>query len=345
MSRCIYCKGSGVRFNREHVLPEAFGTYGADTMVLCHDEVCLECNSRLGGEIDQILCRDSFEALLRANFLPQGQGTGERFQPRRSWGNLPDEEDWGIARGARFTIDWNTRRPKLLNQIIVRTRDGTIHTFLEHEFPRADEAALQNLPTGAVRIVGTDTVAVERLMELARSRGIRLPEHATVSPTPAAASQAEIRVPVEGRIDTKTWRAIAKIAFNYLAFHEGASFVLHDRFEPIRKYIAGDCTDHAMVRLLNRPILADETYLWRAFEGHLVVYQTEGRSLRGKVSLYNSLTYEVMLCSDLELFLPLKRGHAFDPVQRRVSTLGNVPFGVLKPSEATRLLSFFSLGS
>lgn len=339
---CIYCKRSAVRFNREHVIPEAFGSYGADTMVLANDEVCQECNSRLGREIDQILSRDSYEALIRANSLPQSHGVGERFAPRRCRIYVPDEEQFGILRGARLAIDWNTRRPKLLNQVIVRSSVGTLHTFLVNEFHEADQIMLKNLPRGAIRVVGTDPDELEALMKMVRDCGVRLERRETVQAPPALV-QPDIPTVIEGRIDTRTWRAIAKIAFNYLAYIEGHPFVLADRFDPIREFIAGGRTDRAMVSLLNAPILTNESYQWRAFEGHLVAYQCENRTLRGKVSLYNSITYEVMLCGDLGFFYSLKNGHAFDPVARRVTTLANLPFHVLRPSEATRLLSFFPL--
>ena len=120
-------------------------------------------------------------------------------------------------------------------------------------------------------------------MQMVRGRGITLRDRETVDP-PVAILQSEIRTVTEGRIDVRTWRAIAKIAFNYLAYHAGAQYVLSDKFDPIRDFVAGRRTDHAMVQLLNSPILARETYHWRAFEGHLVAYQNEGRTLRGKVS-------------------------------------------------------------
>ena len=342
LPQCIYCKRTDVRFNREHVIPEAFGSYGADTMVLGNNEVCEECNSRLGREIDQILSRDSFEALLRANSLPQSHGDGERFSPRRSWIYLPDEEQFGILRGARLAIDWNTRRPKLLDQIIIRSRDGQIHTFLADEFQGASPSLFQNLERGAVRVVGTDQEKVDVLVQLVRDRGIQIVNRESLS-VPPTSVPPEIRTVIEGRIDTRTWQAIAKVAFNYLAYKEGATFVLADRFDPIRDYIRGARTDRAMVRLLNRPILANETYTWRAFDGHLVAYQREDRRLVGKVSLYNSITYEVLLCSDLGLYFPISNGHAFDPTEQRVVTITNVPFQVLQPSEAVRLLSFFPI--
>jgi hypothetical protein len=185
---------------------------------------------------------------------------------------------------------------------------------------------------------------MEELMQMVRDRGISLGQRESLLP-PDAILQPNIRVVIEGQIDAKTWRAIAKIAFNYLTFHEGAQYVLADRFDPIRDFITGIRTDRAMVRLLNAPILAQETNHWRAFEGHLVAYQTEGKSLRGKVSLYNSITYDVMLCADLGLYYRLNNGHAFDPIDHQVTQLRNLPFQVLRPADAVRLLSFIPLNN
>ncbi len=339
--QCIYCKRTNVQLNREHVIPEAFGSYGVETMVLSNNAVCKDCNSRLGGEIDQILNRDSYEALIRANSVARGQGNGERFSPRRFSIFIPDEERFGILRGARMTIDWNTKRPKLLDQIIVRDRNCISHTFLAEEFPQADSVVFQDLARGAIRIVGMDAMNVERLMQMVRDRGFHLGQQEVLSP-PDAILQPDIFTLIKGRIDTKTWRAIAKIAFNYLTFHEGARFVLSDRFDPIRDFITGVRTDRAMVRLLNAPILAQETKYWRAFEGHLVAYQTEGRSLRGKISLYNSITYDVMLCADLGLYYRLNNGHAFDPIEHLITRLRNLPFHVPQSAKATHLLFTFS---
>ena len=327
-SQCIYCKRVDVQLNREHVIPEAFGSYGSETMILSNNAVCTNCNSRLGAEIDQIFSRDSYEALIRANSMEHGYGHTERFAPRRFSIFVPDEETFGILRGARMTIDWNSRRPRLLDQIIVRDRNGILHTFLAEELPPADAAVFRDLARGAIRIVGMDSTNVERLMQMVRDRGFQIGQQEALPP-PDAILQPDTCTLVEGRIDVKTWRAIAKIAFNYLAFHEGARFVLPDRFDPIRDFITGVRTDRTMVKLLDSPILAQETNYWRAFEGHLVVYQTEGRSLRGKVSLYNSITYDVMLCADLGLYYRLNNGHAFDPIKHQVSRLRNLPFHVL----------------
>ena len=114
-----------------------------------------------------------------------------------------------------MVIDPNTRRPTLLDQILIRSQDGSLHTFLEHDFSQADATIFHNLPPHAIRVIGLNREKVEVLMQMVRDRGITLRDRETVDP-PVAILQPEIRTVTEGRIDVRTWRAIAKIAFNYL---------------------------------------------------------------------------------------------------------------------------------
>src|SRR4051812_37658358 len=64
-AKCLYCDETKplAAFNREHVLPEAFGKY-EDNLVL-HHRVCADCNTHLGRELDLPLARDSKEGLDR----------------------------------------------------------------------------------------------------------------------------------------------------------------------------------------------------------------------------------------------------------------------------------------
>ena len=65
--RCIYCletRPVGF-FDREHVIPQAFGTFDSATPVL--DCVCKECNGGLGRELDEKVARDSLEAIDRVS--------------------------------------------------------------------------------------------------------------------------------------------------------------------------------------------------------------------------------------------------------------------------------------
>src|SRR5579859_2011619 len=65
MRRCIYCledKDDGA-FNRDHVIPEAFGMFDENLVLSC---VCRECNQFFGDGIEMDLGRDSMEGHDRA---------------------------------------------------------------------------------------------------------------------------------------------------------------------------------------------------------------------------------------------------------------------------------------
>lgn len=56
--KCIYCLQEKEKklFNREHIIPKAFGTFGTSTPTLIY-KVCISCNQRLGDTIDNELSR------------------------------------------------------------------------------------------------------------------------------------------------------------------------------------------------------------------------------------------------------------------------------------------------
>jgi hypothetical protein len=47
--------------------------------------------------------------------------------------------------------------------------------------------------------------------------------------------------------------------------------------------------------------------------------------LIGRVSLFNSITYEVLLCPDIGLYHNLSAGHAFDPIAEQMFKLTAIP--------------------
>ncbi len=56
-------------------------------------------------------------------------------------------------------------------------------------------------------------------------------------------------------MDTTRFRAIAKIAFNYLAYTNGATVTLHSDFDPVRRFIRyGDGTYRDFGRLEKQPV-------------------------------------------------------------------------------------------
>jgi hypothetical protein len=58
--RCIYCMAEKPHtdFNRDHVIPEAFGLFEGNFVLTC---VCTDCNTFFGQTVEMKLARDSLE--------------------------------------------------------------------------------------------------------------------------------------------------------------------------------------------------------------------------------------------------------------------------------------------
>jgi hypothetical protein len=285
------------------------------------EEVCIDCNQRLGKELGEILARDSFEGLIRAEKLRPRRGKKDRFRARRIVIRVPDEAMFGHFRGARMAVDWKTRKLRPLDQIIVRDENGKLHSFTGNDVAGADEKLFRDRPPGSIQVIGTTSATMKILQQWSISKGARSTEEPTEIEPPPAASEPAVFLETEGTIDNSIWRAIAKISFNYLAKIEGAAYVLDSKFDRIREFINGALQGRALVRFSRRPILADETSRVKTNGMHLVIFERQGRGLLGRVSLFNSFTYDVILCPDLGLIYSIKSGHAFDPVNKQVQKL------------------------
>jgi hypothetical protein len=121
---------------------------------------------------------------------------------------------------------------------------------------------------------------------------------------------------VEGTIDDRIMRGVAKIAFNYFAFWQGKEFVLHQGFDVIRKFILkGEKPDYPLVRIHDKPILGDEPIVGKRRLGHLITtnWAADGISIVSQVSLFNWMTYNICLAKEfLGERRNIKKGHFFD---------------------------------
>jgi len=111
-------------------------------------------------------------------------------------------------------------------------------------------------------------------------------------------------------------RAVAKIAFNYIAYFEGHEFVLHHDFNRIRDYILnGQEPDYPLVRIEQKAILGDEPENGLRRTGHILTtdWAKDRVSIAAQVSLMNWLKYSVSLARNFTgEYRPIKRGHFFN---------------------------------
>ena len=111
-------------------------------------------------------------------------------------------------------------------------------------------------------------------------------------------------------------RAVAKIGFNYLAYWQGADFVLHKDFDVIRKFIlSGDKTDFPLVRIEQNSVLRDEPIEGKRRTGHIVTigWANDGVSIIAQVSLMNWVKYVICLARSFSgEQRDIKKGHFFN---------------------------------
>lgn len=128
----------------------------------------------------------------------------------------------------------------------------------------------------------------------------------------------KLNVNIEFIIDTILARGVAKIGFNYMANMCGGTFACHDDFNMIRQFIRYDKTPLGELRETiepsNQPILEDESSNRRRL-GHILglMWDIKRRHVLAKVSLFNSITWTVMLAKDFSgIFREIKSGHFYD---------------------------------
>ncbi|MGH9741164.1 MAG: hypothetical protein ACRD51_02305 [Candidatus Acidiferrum sp.] len=143
-------------------------------------------------------------------------------------------------------------------------------------------------------------------------------------------TNGNILVEIAAAVDQTIFRAIAKIAFNYVAHQHGPEFVLHRDFDDIRNYIRfGTVPSWAawipVVKPDDKPILFDDTRRSRQTNGHLVTFDWNPRAkgFVARVSLFNSVTYQIAIRPEYSgLWRPdLRTGHHFDIEDKSIESL------------------------
>jgi hypothetical protein len=121
-------------------------------------------------------------------------------------------------------------------------------------------------------------------------------------------------------------RAVAKIAYNYLAFHyEGIARL--EQFDAIRRYVRYDAAPSATpVTVADGDILAGLP-ADRAPLAHCLVVSWQGGQVVGQVQLFFRFRYRIVLADGGFVFAPtvIDKGHLFDPINRQIVGLTSDP--------------------
>jgi hypothetical protein len=246
--KCIYClKDSGVTFRGvEHVIPEAFGTFGSNTPTLqC---VCDDCNAYFGRELDQLLARDTIEGISR---YVRGQLSSEKRSQKRLEISFAEGPEVGPYVGIRVTVDGTTGA-------LTRPR-AQFHAFNfqtnQNEVYFIDQIAGLALPediygaagkngekgTWRVKAFAASREEYDDLLAALQANGIDFrPGNFFQMPQGNAEegkNQPTLPVYVQGEVDTPHKRALGKILMNFVTLTLGSDEALKVRWDFMRNYV------------------------------------------------------------------------------------------------------------
>lgn len=326
-STCIYCKetNSASDFGREHVLPEAFGKF-RDTLVL-HDAVCRECNQYFGNTLDNRLARGSMQGAIRyfrgiktlkkfrdvdrervklsarapgqanlrqAEFVETPEGEGLIFTPGITYVSISSNKEQFVSLEALERGDWN----------------------------KSDDIDRQHL----VILSYSDVHILERIQQALAKLKLGVEILDTIDETKAG---QRVLVVVDAVMeDILLYRAIAKIAFNYLAYKMSRDFALKPIFDRTRAFIRQDSEATILVKKIPpMKIFGDREEAARR-RGHIVAIElaADGTTISGFVEFFGVMTYKVTLGKFGQLAIPISAGHYFDITSKQV-----IPMDATRP--------------
>lgn len=314
--KCIYCvedKPISSFTKVEHIIPQSFGLFKNNLTL--RREVCDDCNQYFGDNLEIVLARDTFEGSSRFEFKLQKPTEFKSFGKKS---RMVIKVAEGEYEGAYAYRDYSQEEDRVVikpaPQIgFLKVNSFEYKYFLLDEIPDKiylDKNGFEINHPKAIRILGMN---IEKANSVLSQKGIGFVVRDGTGPSEHL--QKDCLCEVDATMDLIIFRAIAKIAFNYLAYWEGPDFVLHGDFNAIRRFILkGEQMAYPLIRVDDRPILGDEPIEGERRLGHIITlnWASDKVSIVSQVSLLNWATYTVCLAKDFSgQYRNLRRGHFF----------------------------------
>lgn len=313
--KCIYCLEDKplCGFQKtEHVLPQSFGKFKNNFTL--KKVVCDDCNSYFGNNLEIILGRDSFEGIMRFDHDVKKQN---EFKSLGIHSRLIIKVNEGSLKGAYAYREYSEKDDKIIikpmPQVGFKRVGATeFEYFLLDKIP--DKEYLEkNFDLKALKSIVALGCHEEMVRKHLATKGISFNIEGEAYPSESC---KDWECEVTGQIDQIIYRSIAKIAFNYLAFWSESELIFDCKFHPIRRYIRfGEKTTFPFVVIIEKTILGDEPIEGERRLGHIITLGLSNNKLSivSQVSLFNWLTYSVLLAKDYQgKRFTLQKGHFYN---------------------------------
>ncbi len=307
-------------------MPQCFGRFSPDNLIL-YRSVCDDCNQYFGDKLELFLGRDSFESIER---IKHGINPKKPLKNKRRVKSKIKDGEW------KGTIVEETK-PDEPGQIGIRNsiQAGFYNKYKDEyvyyepkDIPTAEQLEKEGFDLKKTIWMFADDAELPELIEVLKNKGINISkENDFIQPSKPLGS---VLVESEVTIDKTIYRALSKIAFNYLAYVIGSSFLLRVDFNDVRKFIRfGEGDSNKFFAVNVSPILYEDQKIKKlkakTTQGHLVNVEWRKNAIVSKISPFNSQTYAVMLCPSYKgIWFPIKSGHHFDIKSKTVSKLNSI---------------------
>lgn len=323
---CIYCMQtkSADMFNREHVLPEAFGGY--EHARVLNGAVCEDCNSHFGRTIDLTLARGSEEGLQRYLHGIRPPNSISQFRYDSVSLEYAEGDDY---EGALLRLVPDPQAPTGFrgephDQVGFAKSDGSgFRWFRLPAVYNGDWKSAEDIDwRKGVKIYAEDHEAVRTFLE---GEGISHPKWRTMVRDSAPGSEVTVQQWAEITTDVK--RVMAKIAFNFFAHVHGPEVARRPQFDRVRRYIRyGEEADFDLVETDLEEIFAPDTETPEGMRAAIHVVTVEqavnAPAVIAQVQLFGGVRYQVVLSVEALKELVMC-GVVYNPADRQIYELGN----------------------
>ena len=299
---CIYCKTEEPsKFTSvEHVFPQSFGTFGAQTPTL-KDCVCDDCNQYFKKELDQLLARESLEGITR---YKKGIFSRELRTQRRLVVKLPDTPEMGANGGVLVWIDGTTgkiREP--LPQVHFKNEEtGKYEVIRGWELGGLDWKA-RGYSDKNLKVFCRDAGEHDLLVQALKEIGIDFKKHARIQNPFDGAQETDQQfdVQIEGIIDHEIKRALLKILMNLAAKYIGCDEVSKGEWDKCRAYVRFN-GEPIPARITTKPFWGEESqHLRFEDDSYNIRVENVGVDVIGVIQFFNLFTYEFKLVENYNI--------------------------------------------
>lgn len=245
---CIYCRQDNpANFKGvEHVVPQAFGTFGPQTPTLhC---VCDDCNGHFGKNHDIYLARETIEGISR---YKKGIFSSAARPQKHLNITLEEGPEAGEFAGMKVALDGTTGElmPPKAQFRIINQKTGKPEIYFKHQITGLQlPEDVYGKPGDGKEIKGTWSCRIfafsndehDDFVECLRTNGInfipgepfRMPE----AGTPDDDGKFTLPVEIEGEIGLEHRMAHTKILLNFIAKYLGCEEALKPEWDFLRRY-------------------------------------------------------------------------------------------------------------